>query len=300
MNIRSLARKKASSLLKNTLQSRGTQLAQGIVTDALASDKTQGALQKTRNILKDVNTLSNYYQIGKDLYENIMGLNNYNKPNDNTLNSKNFTLFVPNSAMPSNFKIWQRSTLEDIFMTKVGSSFEVMRVRVVDGSASSLETNLFLLVNPSSLQFNMEKSFSDFITRKGPHFETWGNKPIELSLEGTSGGFYSPYVKGGKINSGIDSGNFMETLSFKNIMALVSMFKNNGFSYTQSNVSKETKKTFPSAKVKDVKAVNMVELAYRDTVFWGSFGSMSLSFSSSTPGKLTYSFTFTAYRHEVL
>lgn len=221
--------------------------------------------------------------------------------NNENLNSSNFVVFIPSGDLPENFYFEDSRDFADILLTKTGSSYGIMKIRVVDPNPSSESKSLYMLVNPSEKNVKIEKSFSEYITRGGPDADYWGDKPIKIDFSGTSGGFYAP--ESSPTGSGYGVRNFLKTLSFKNIMALVSYYKNNGFVFSRQ----EGGKTIGSAgggnvvkREREVSHVRNIEIIYRDVVYTGSFDSFSVSFSSSKINLFSYSFEFTAYRHKIL
>lgn len=251
-------------------------------------------LLKARKLSSAINTATNFKKIATDFYRNLVE-DSAQDLRSESLVPERFVLYLPTRALPSNFGLTDASALFRILMTKVGREYDVMRVRILDGTQDASQRTLYFLVNPSQMQVNNQKLQGDYITRSGPKAEFWGNKPIELNFDGSSGGFYGLDNEG----SGYNRRNFFSTLSFKNIVSLVTFYKNNGLVYGDTDLSGSSLGS-KVIREKDVRRVDLVELTYRDKSYLGSFNSMNLSFSSSNPARVSYSFSFTAYREITL
>lgn len=133
-----------------------------------------------------------------------------------------------------------------------------------------------LLVNPADLSTNFTKSFSENYTRGGwviGHNKT--EQPI-LSANGITPGFYTSNDKG---ESGITRDRRAWSGSYNNLMDLLAFYQNNATSRNQDN---------PLL----IKHVYGVVIYYDGWIYVGSFRSLTIEESASTPFHLNYSFEF--------
>ena len=193
-----------------------------------------------------------------------------------SLDSSNFVVYLGQSQNPSDFFMLDSSSnTGKLVIPKSEREDDIMKIRLVGMSTTVPE--LYLLVNPASLTINQDKSYTTYYTRSGPKTEWNGNKPLEISVNGKSGGFYM--FDEDVDESGYGVRNYFKTLAFKNIMSLVSLYKNNGTVYGSKTVDK----------------MGGVEIIYKHKIYHGSFTSMSLSFKDSNPSTLDYNFSFRSF-----
>jgi hypothetical protein len=234
------------------------------------------SVRYTTNLLKDIR---------KNIIERKVELEGLS---GTTSDSSNFVVYVPQNMNPDGFfLIEQGNSSGQLVIPRNERVEDIMKIRLVGMPVQIPE--LYFLINPESITVNQEKSYTDYYTRSGPKTEWNGNKPAELSLTGKSGGFYS-VQESPEDNLGYGVRNYFKTLAFKNIMSIVSMYKNNGFIYGETSSS-----TGSMSQKNSVVGMGKAEILYKHKIYQGSFTSMSLSFQDANPAFLTFDFNFRAF-----
>jgi len=250
---------------------------------------SEKAFNKFLELNKQVTAANHTKRIFDDIRKNLREEEAIPKGRSGTsLDSSNFIVYVPQHLNPSDFFMVNNS--EDsgkLVIPKNERAEDIMKIRLIEMAVNIPE--LYLLVNPSSLSINQEKSYTTYYTRYGPKTEWNGNKPTEITISGKSGGFYRENLD--YDGAGYNIRNYFSTLAFKNIMSLVSMYKNNGFVYGTTPIG-EKDITFRNM----VTDLGKVEIVYKHKIYQGSFKTMSLSFEDSDPSKLDFNFSFSAYK----
>lgn len=168
---------------------------------------------------------------------------------------------------------------------------------------------IVLLINPENLSFSTSKKINSEFTRGGYVTEEWGNMQENLQFSGRIGGYY---VLNPKIDfSGLNRYERSKSPSFKNLMNLFMMYRNNGMIYSNSTRSKFNNttnklirnKTLETEKERIPKIIQKtknritdvgdVYLNYDGTIYRGSFDDFSIEESADSPYTLSYKFSFT-------
>jgi hypothetical protein len=168
---------------------------------------------------------------------------------------------------------------------------------------------LFLLINPSNLNFSSSKKINSEFARGGYITEEWGDLQEILEFSGKIGGYYVLNPKVGF--SGLNRHDRTKSPSFRNLMNLLMIYRNNGMIYdntppsSQKNKSdslmkntKVLKQNVRSSKMAVSKknriiGVGDVYLNYDGVSYRGSFDSFSIEEKADEPYTLSYSFSFT-------
>lgn len=232
----------------------------------------------------------------------------------------NLVVFLPSECQNPFFNIEEKGDSFSVRRSLLGKEFDILKIHI-DPPAGVISNipDLWLLVNPSSLEWSKEHLHNPYYTRTGPKIERGGLAFTTLTFSGSSGGFYN---SSGKNNpAGYNISHVTNTLSFKNIMSLVTFYKCNGIfrstmgSKTSSNgsvyrvnkvktssidVAKGTpfvNSTYVNRKASshEVLGVGKVKIYYRDTLFEGSFTSMSLTFNDTSNSKVEFNFSFNSF-----
>jgi hypothetical protein len=142
--------------------------------------------------------------------------------------------------------------------------------------------NLTLFINPSSWNRSISKVQQNQWTRKGVKTERWGDDLEQIQAKGEIGGFYT-------LQTGLTRFHRWQTPTYRNLMELVQIYKNNGCTYgkTYSN-----NPDFVAPSQNRILDIGYVEILYGYEVFIGNFESFEISESDDRPFSLSYSFTF--------
>lgn len=139
----------------------------------------------------------------------------------------------------------------------------------------------FLFVNPSSWSRSNTKVQSNSYVRNGIKTERWGEELEQITANGSIGAFYTQ-------ESGLTRTYRRQTPSFRNLMQLVQIYKNNGCIY---GTSYEGAEEAPSTN-KRILDVGYIEILYGLELFRGTFESFTISEAADKPFTLEYSFVF--------
>jgi hypothetical protein len=168
--------------------------------------------------------------------------------------------------------------------------------------------SLTLLINPSNMSVTSNRYTTDNFTRNGHMIESWGEGQDVLNFSGSIGGYYVTNPTVG--SSGLNRYDRSKSVSFKNLMNLFMIYRNNGaiFEKTVKNPQKPTSdKLISSAGLikinKRMKVINestknrMYEmgdlyLTYDNYIYRGSFDEFSIEEDASRPYTLNYNFSF--------
>lgn len=146
---------------------------------------------------------------------------------------------------------------------------------------------LVLLLNPTDFTRSYEQTTDPVKTRSGYTVNMWLEKPLVISCKGVTAAQYAFQVNGG---GGLTSLNRLNALSYQNLMSLVSMYKNNGYIFTDSSFGDGNS---------GLPLISMSLFIYYDNhVYIGSFNDFSLTDDGNKPFNLSYSWKFTV-RYDV-
>lgn len=143
---------------------------------------------------------------------------------------------------------------------------------------------LVLLINPDESSRSYEKSIDD--SNKGRQkniVHMWLERPLTISSSGQTA---AQYVLNADNTGGITHRNRIHSLSYLNLMSLVSIYKNNGQVYTG-----------PSSGFGENIGIPVISMSifiyYDHHLYIGSFDDFEISDSGDKPFNLSYSFKFT-------
>lgn len=146
---------------------------------------------------------------------------------------------------------------------------------------------LIMLINPSNLVQNYEQSVDLASGRKNQIVSMWLEKPLKISATGVTSGFYAASTS--ESGGGLSHERRIQSLSYLNLMSMVSVYLNNGVIYN----SDELNEGIP------VFAAGLY-IYYDGKLYLGSFDRLSITDSADKPYSLSYSFTFNVrYKMEV-
>lgn len=139
---------------------------------------------------------------------------------------------------------------------------------------------LVLLINPQEFKRNYENAVDFGIkTRNGNIVHTWLERPVRINASGVSAAQYAIPTD---ISGGLTNYNRVHSLSYRNLMSLVLLYKNNGVLYG-----------FPGESDGTASLVGSVYIIYDDHLYIGSFDSFAITDAADKPHNLAYSFEFT-------
>ena len=150
---------------------------------------------------------------------------------------------------------------------------------------------LLMLVNPSSFNRSYEPTIDKPKARAGHVVQMWLERPLTISCSGQSAGQYVVDASG---SGGITHQNRLHSLSYKNVMSLALMYRNNGVIYSGDSIQ-----SLVDAGNSGIPILAMSMFIYFDGhVYIGSFDDFSITDAAEKPFTLSYSWKFTA-RYDV-
>jgi len=155
-------------------------------------------------------------------------------------------------------------------------------------NAVSSTPPLLWLIPPSEFNRSYEQNIDSPKGRRGHIVHTWLQQPLIISAKGKTAAQYIFNVQG---YGGITAENRIHSLSYRNLMSLVRMYKNNGYIYSGEGVFGESNDGIPLYAMS-------LWLYHDGRIYIGSFSDFSISDSASSPYNIDYSFKFDV-RYEV-
>jgi hypothetical protein len=146
---------------------------------------------------------------------------------------------------------------------------------------------LRMLVNPSSFSVKSDKIVADSgWSRNGATIiEHWGNNQEKISASGKLAGYYAIDALNA-VGPGLTrtARNFSQ--SWQNFQSLVTFYANNGGIHLKDMST--------GGQERNLSMLGSIYLYYDNTLYIGSFDSLNVSESETTPHTTDYSFEFTA------
>ncbi len=146
---------------------------------------------------------------------------------------------------------------------------------------------LVMLVNPSEFTRSYEATVDPVKSRAGFVINMWLERPLSISCKGTTAGQYFFRSDG---SGGLTNFNRVQSISYKNLMSLVSIYRNNGYTYMNPAISAD------NAGVPIVAFSCFIY--YDDHLYIGSFDEFTVTDDGNKPFNLSYSWKFTV-RYDV-
>jgi hypothetical protein len=141
---------------------------------------------------------------------------------------------------------------------------------------------LMMLVNPSEFNRGYEHNIDPVKTRSGYVVNMWLEKPMVISSKGVTAGQYVFQTDGG---GGISALNRIQSVSYQNLMSLVSMFKNNGNIFTDSSFG-DSNTGIPLIALS-------LFIYYDNHIYIGAFDDFEVTDDGNKPYNLSYNWKFT-------
>lgn len=142
--------------------------------------------------------------------------------------------------------------------------------------------SLFFLINPIDITIGQTFLAQDSYTREGWLSTIWGKGQPTLLANGTTAAFY---LNG----SGLTAVNRRQTLSFRNFMSIVAIFKNGGYYYLKGSQNKDL---FGVDRGRVISVMDLIKISYDGTEYIGSFNSLTIEESAEVPFRFTFNFEF--------
>lgn len=143
---------------------------------------------------------------------------------------------------------------------------------------------LKMLVNPSSWSVSHEKILTDGErSRVGPIIQVWGGAQPKISASGKVPGFFSLSVPDAN-GPGLTRHARNYSAGWQNFQSLYRIYRNNGRVWTQDHLG--------SGGAMNLSLIGSVYIYYDNTLYIGSFDSLNITESDSTPFTVEYQFEF--------
>jgi len=208
------------------------------------------------------------------------------------------------------------STVENPKLQQQTTSKIPIRTWIDYNKAAPNPPMMTFLINPSTMTSSFSKKVNTSFSRGGYIVEEWGENLDVLNLSGSIGGYYVLKSDLGDI-TGLSRYDRNRSISFRNLMELFLIYRNNGaiFQNTivssddnttnkliESNIYSPVSKRVP-ASVRSIKnkivSLGDVYLQYDQTIYYGSYDNFSIIEDASKPFNLSFSFSFTVLRRKI-
>ena len=152
---------------------------------------------------------------------------------------------------------------------------------------------LILLTNPQEFRRSHENLVDAGVkTRVGNIVHTWLEQPMKLNSSGVSAAQFAATADG---VGGLTNFNRIQSLSYRNLMSLLMLYKMNGMIYdSPSGMDPENPNpSYASAVDGSILLPGSMYIHYDEHLYIGSFDSFSITDDAGKPHNLAYSFVFT-------
>lgn len=144
---------------------------------------------------------------------------------------------------------------------------------------------LVLHCNPSNLKVNRQRLVERTQTLGGFVEQHWGDSVIDVSADGTTGGFVRAFSGlSNATSSAVSGGSRRETIAYDKMLDLLALFHSNGAIYDASG---------------NVALQGCIRMTFDEGVFVGWLNSFTITESADTPYRFTIGFAFTVHREEM-
>ncbi len=213
------------------------------------------------------------------------------------------TIPDPNATPPTTTSIMSNGTVTtadtaDPLSDQLGRNIRISdtRAAVVQKQTNDLNYQiqliqstpaLVMLINPSEFTRSYEHTVDPVKSRSGFVINMWLERPPSISCKGTTAGQYFFRSDG---SGGLTNFNRVQSISYKNLMSLVSIYRNNGYTYMNPAISA------------DNAGVPLVPVScfiyYDNHLYIGSFDEFTVTDDGNKPFTLSYNWKFTV-RYDV-
>lgn len=155
-----------------------------------------------------------------------------------------------------------------------------------DWSTSVLPEGVRLVLhcNPSSLKVNRQRQVERIQTLGGFVEQHWGDSTVDISADGTTGGFVRAYSGVSNFTSfDARNGSRRETIAYDKFLDLLALFHSNGAIYDAAG---------------NVALQGCIRMTFDEGVYLGWFNQFTVGENAEKPYQFTVSFSFTVQREE--
>lgn len=163
--------------------------------------------------------------------------------------------------------------------------FKKFEVSIYNQQKDIDEVSLIFLINPTDITIGQTFISGDSYTREGWVSTLWGRNQPTILGNGSTAGFYV----GGL---GLSSVYRSLSLSYRNFISILGMFKNNGYYFMGGEQNKDLFKKMKVDKGRVISVLDQIKVSYDGTEYLGSFSSLSVDDSVENPYRFTYNFEF--------
>jgi hypothetical protein len=143
---------------------------------------------------------------------------------------------------------------------------------------------LVLHCNPSSLRVNRQRQVERTQTLGGFVEQHWGDSTVDVSADGTTGGFVRAYTGMSNTTAFYDGGGSRrETIAYDKFLDLLALFHSNGAIYDAAG---------------NVALQGCIRMTFDEGVYLGWFRQFTVGENADRPFLFNISFSFTVQREE--
>ena len=168
----------------------------------------------------------------------------------------------------------------------IPNDFIPFSMAIIDSVTREDVVSLIMMINPKDFSVTQPFGVSTANTRYGWVNTLWGNQQATISASGLTAGFY--YISGDG-SGGLTNFRRKNSLSFMNLLSIVSMFKNNAYYYMDGQ---DTPTMFKDGTSRVINVMDIVRLSFDGSDYIGNFNSFSLSDLVENPYRMEYNFEF--------
>jgi hypothetical protein len=141
---------------------------------------------------------------------------------------------------------------------------------------------LEFLINPSDVTIGQTFVAQDSYTREGWLSTLWGKGQPTILANGSTGAFYLNGV-------GLTAVSRGQTMSFRNFISIIAIFKNGGYYYLKGAQNKDL---FGVDRGRVISVMDLIKINYDGTEYIGSFNNFTIEESAENPFRFTFNFEF--------
>jgi hypothetical protein len=168
----------------------------------------------------------------------------------------------------------------------IPNDFIPFSMAIIDSVTREDVVSLIMMINPKDFSVTQPFGVSTANTRFGWVNTLWGNQQATISASGMTAGFY--YISGDG-SGGLTNFRRKNSLSFMNLMSIVSLFKNNAYYYMDGQ---DTPTMFKDGTSRVINVMDIIRLSFDGSDYIGNFNSFSLSDLAENPYRMEYNFEF--------
>jgi Transglycosylase SLT domain len=145
--------------------------------------------------------------------------------------------------------------------------------------------SLIFMVNPSDVTFGQTTVSGDSYAREGWVSTLWGRGQPTILANGSTAAFYI----GG---SGLTALSRRSSLSFRNFISILAIFKNNGYYFLSGPENKDLFDAVGVNKGRVISVMDLIKISYDDGDYIGSFNSFTIDETAEAPFRFNFNFEF--------